>query len=80
MIVRILHCTRKLLKELDVPLVEPENIPSPLKVSGTGMLTYSGLTARNASCSPMRRLCIHSLFRRWEKRTLRISLMNSSLT
>lgn len=25
---RIIHCTRKLLKELDVPLVEPDKIPS----------------------------------------------------
>ena len=24
---RIIHCTRKLLKELDVPLVEPDKIP-----------------------------------------------------
>jgi hypothetical protein len=25
---RIIHCTKKLLKELDVPLVEPDKIPS----------------------------------------------------
>jgi Domain of unknown function (DUF6933) len=26
---RIIHCTKKLLKELDVPLVEPDKIPQP---------------------------------------------------
>jgi len=26
---RIIHCTRKLLKELDVPLVEPDKMPQP---------------------------------------------------
>ncbi|OGW46377.1 MAG: hypothetical protein A2Y66_05380 [Nitrospirae bacterium RBG_13_41_22] len=31
---RIIHCTRKLLKELDVPLVEPDNIPSPTEGLG----------------------------------------------
>jgi hypothetical protein len=39
---RIIHCTRKLLKELDVPLVEPDMIPNLLKGLGTGMPTYSG--------------------------------------
>ena len=31
---RILHCTRKLLKELDVPLVEPDKIPQPTEGLG----------------------------------------------
>ncbi len=31
---RIIHCTRKLLKELDVPLVEPDRIPQPTEVLG----------------------------------------------
>jgi len=26
---RIIHCTKKLLKELDVPLIEPDKIPLP---------------------------------------------------
>jgi len=32
--VRIIHCTRKLLKALDVPLVEPDKIPSPTEGLG----------------------------------------------
>jgi uncharacterized protein DUF6933 len=31
---RIIHCTQKLLKELDVPLVEPENISAPAEGLG----------------------------------------------
>jgi len=31
---RIIHCTRKLLKEIDVPLVEPDKIPSPTEGLG----------------------------------------------
>jgi hypothetical protein len=31
---RIIHCTRKLLKELDVPLVEPEKISQPTEGLG----------------------------------------------
>jgi len=31
---RLLHCTRKLLKELDVPLVEPDKIPQPTEGLG----------------------------------------------
>ena len=31
---RIIHCTKKLLKEIDVPLVEPDNIPSPTEGLG----------------------------------------------
>jgi hypothetical protein len=31
---RIIHCTKKLLKELDVPLIEPDNIPSPTEGLG----------------------------------------------
>jgi hypothetical protein len=31
---RIIHCTRKLLKELDVPIVEPDKIPLPTKGLG----------------------------------------------
>jgi hypothetical protein len=31
---RIIHCTRKLLKELDVPLIEPDNIPQTTKGLG----------------------------------------------
>ena len=31
---RIIHCTRKLLKELDVPLVEPDKIPQPTEGLG----------------------------------------------
>jgi len=31
---RIIHCTRKLLKELDVPLVEPDKIPVPTEGLG----------------------------------------------
>jgi hypothetical protein len=31
---RIIHCTRKLLKELDVPLVEPDNIAAPTEGLG----------------------------------------------
>jgi hypothetical protein len=32
--VRIIHCTQKLLKELDVPLIEPDKIPSPTEGLG----------------------------------------------
>ncbi|MBM4135671.1 MAG: hypothetical protein FJ241_02450 [Nitrospira sp.] len=31
---RIIHCTRKLLKELDVPLVEPDKVPLPTEGLG----------------------------------------------
>lgn len=31
---RLIHCTRKLLKELDVPLVEPDKIPQPTEGLG----------------------------------------------
>jgi hypothetical protein len=31
---RIIHCTRKLLKEIDVPLVEPDKIPVPTEGLG----------------------------------------------
>jgi hypothetical protein len=31
---KIIHCTRKLLKELDVPLVEPDKIPKPTEGLG----------------------------------------------
>jgi len=31
---RIIHCTRKLLKELDVPLIEPGKIPLPTEGLG----------------------------------------------
>ena len=31
---RIIHCTKKLLKELDVPLVEPDKIPVPTEGIG----------------------------------------------
>ncbi len=31
---RLIHCTRKLLKELDVSLVEPDKIPSPTEGLG----------------------------------------------
>jgi hypothetical protein len=31
---RVIHCTRKLLKELDVPLVEPDKIPLPTEGLG----------------------------------------------
>jgi len=31
---RIIHCTKKLLKELDVPLVEPDKIPQPTEGLG----------------------------------------------
>ena len=31
---RIIHCTRKLLKELNVPLVEPDKIPQPTEGLG----------------------------------------------
>ena len=31
---RIIHCTKKLLKELDVPLIEPDKIPSPTEGMG----------------------------------------------
>ncbi|OHE55684.1 MAG: hypothetical protein A2Z47_05010 [Thermodesulfovibrio sp. RBG_19FT_COMBO_42_12] len=31
---RIIHCTQKLLKELDVPLVEPDKIPQPAEGLG----------------------------------------------
>lgn len=31
---RILHCTRKLLKELEVPFVEPDKIPEPTEGLG----------------------------------------------
>ena len=31
---RIIHCTKKLLKELDVPLVEPDKIPKPTEGLG----------------------------------------------
>ena len=31
---RIIHCTKKVLKELDVTLIEPDNIPSPTEGLG----------------------------------------------
>jgi hypothetical protein len=31
---RIIHCTKKLLKELDVSLVEPDKIPQPTEGLG----------------------------------------------
>ncbi|MFZ3138779.1 MAG: hypothetical protein WA126_15465 [Thermodesulfovibrionales bacterium] len=31
---RIIHCTKKLLKELDVPLIEPDKIPQPTEGLG----------------------------------------------
>ncbi|MDP2754705.1 MAG: hypothetical protein Q8P40_10015 [Nitrospirota bacterium] len=31
---RIIHCTKKLLKELDVSLIEPEKIPPPTEGLG----------------------------------------------
>jgi hypothetical protein len=31
---RIIHCTKKLLKELDVPLVDPDKIPQPTEGLG----------------------------------------------
>jgi hypothetical protein len=36
---RIIHCTRKLFKELDVSLVEPDKIPLPTEGLGNWYVT-----------------------------------------
>jgi hypothetical protein len=43
---RIIHCTKKLLKELDVPLVEPENIPAPTEGLGNWYANLIGIDRR----------------------------------
>jgi hypothetical protein len=43
---RIIHCTKKLLKEIDVPLVEPDKIPSNPEGLGNWYANLIGIDRR----------------------------------
>lgn len=43
---RIIHCTQKLLKELDVPLIEPDKIPSSSEGLGNWYANLVGIDRR----------------------------------